>query len=325
MRILPDVIGPFHAAKLLLSGILFVLIIFLFPQGLAGTIKSLLARYRHKRAKSIPADTALPAVLSRIPASADAVLLKVTDLSRSFGGLCAVDAVSFEVKAGEVKSLIGPNGAGKTTVLNLMSGVLAADIGEIVLDGHALRGRRPDQIARLGLQRTFQHERLFAQLTVIENVMIGCEHGADGTLSEFFTCTVAAGSTLEREVEARREAGRCLAMVGLADHADELVGDLPHGQRKLVELARAIAAGPRLLLLDETAAGLNDAEKVRFKDLIRQFCVNGMAVVVIEHDTDFVMELSNEIVVMNFGRKIADGRPGDVSRNEAVLAAYLGT
>ncbi len=325
MRILPDVIGPFHAAKLLFSGIVFVLIIFLFPQGLAGTITSLLAKYRRSPASVRPPDGQLPTALSQIPAPSGAILLKVTDLCRSFGGLRAVDAVSFEVKPGHVKSLIGPNGAGKTTVLNLMSGVLTTDSGEILLDGHALRGRRSDQISRLGMQRTFQHERLFTQLTVIENVMIGCERGADGSLSELLLCTIGAGSTLEQEMKARHEAMRCLALIGLAKHADDLVSNLPHGQRKLVELARAIAAGPRLLLLDETAAGLNDAEKIHFKNLVGRFCAHGMAVVLIEHDTDFVMELSDEIVVMNFGQKIADGRPAEISRDEAVLAAYLGS
>jgi branched-chain amino acid transport system permease protein len=325
MRILPDVIGPFHAAKLLLSGIVFVAIIFLFPQGLAGTIKALTAGYRRKRASSPEAVAGTPAALSRMPPAAAGPLLQIADLGRSFGGLRAVDGVSLEVKAGQIKSLIGPNGAGKTTALNLMSGVLAADTGEIVLNGQALRGRRPDQISHLGLQRTFQHERLFGQLTVLENVMIGCERGADGSVRELVACMLGAGSTIKREVEAREEARRCLALVGLAAHADDQVGDLPHGQRKLVELARAIAGAPRLLLLDETAAGLNDAEKAHLKDLIRRLCARGMAVLLIEHDTDLVMELSDEIAVMNFGRKIADGTPAQIGRDEAVLAAYLGT
>jgi ABC-type branched-subunit amino acid transport system ATPase component len=250
--------------------------------------------------------------------------LKITNLGRSFEGLRAVDAVSFEVRSGHVKSLIGPNGAGKTTVLNLMSGTLNADAGEVLMGGQALLGQRPDQISRLGMQRTFQHERLFTHLTVIENVMIGCERGAEGSLRELLACTAATGTTLEQEVEARKRAAEYLNLVGLADHADDLVGDLPHGQRKLVELARAVAAGPRVLLLDETAAGLNDAEKSKLKRLVRQFCAQGMAVVLIEHDTDFVMDLSDEIVVMNFGRKIADGRPDEVRCDEAVLAAYLG-
>src|SRR5262249_36786247 len=149
--------------------------------------------------------------------------------------------------------------------------------------------------------------------------------GADGSLRELFACTMATGATLEQEVEARKQAAEYLAVIGLADHDADLVGYLPHGQRKLVELARAIAAGPRVLLLDETAAGMNDAEKSKLKDLIRQFCAQGTAVVLIEHDIDFIMDLSEGIVVMNFGRKIADGRPDDVSRDEAVLAAYLGT
>lgn len=337
MRILPDVIGQFHAAKLLLSGIAFVLIIFLFPQGLAGAINILIVKFKARRRgdtkigpDSCPEPSSIVGiepvgVLTGTLPPTDGILLRVADLGRSFGGLRAVDAVSFEVRAGHVKSLIGPNGAGKTTMLHLMSGVLTADVGDILMDGQKLRGRRPDQISRLGMQRTFQHERLFTYLTVIENVMIGCEHGADGSLQEFVACTFAAAATLDQEVDARKQAAMYLALVGLSDRAGDLVGDLPHGQRKLVELARAIAAKPRLLLLDETAAGLNDAEKTKLKDLIRRFCKQGMAVVLIEHDTDFVMDLSDEVVVMNFGRKIADGRPDEVSRDEAVLAAYLGT
>jgi ABC-type branched-subunit amino acid transport system ATPase component/ABC-type branched-subunit amino acid transport system permease subunit len=324
MRILPDVIGPFHAAKLLLSGIAFVLIIFLFPRGLGGTLISLGRSYR-RRSQNPPSDASgEPAVFSSQATAATDSLLSVERLSRSFGGLRAVDEVSFSIKPGRVKSLIGPNGAGKTTMLNLISGILTPDAGEVRLHDRELRGLRPDQISRLGLQRTFQHERLFARLNVAENVMIGCERGADGSLREFFACMLATPRTLDQEIAARREALHCLALVGLSDQADRAVGDLPHGQRKLVELARAIAARPQLLLLDETAAGLNDMEKNRFKEIIRRFCGHGMAVVLIEHDIDFVMELSNEIVVMNFGRKIADATPSEVSRDQAVLAAYLG-
>lgn len=325
MRILPDLIGSFHAAKLLLSGLVFVLIIFLFPQGLAGTIKLLLARYRPHHQVSEATVTGMPAALSYVSEPRGENRLKVTELGRSFGGLRAVDSVTFAVMPGTVLSLIGPNGAGKTTLLNMISGVLRSDTGEILLDGNSLRGLRTDEIARLGVQRTFQHERLFAHLTVIENVMIGCEHGADGSLSELFSCTFGVRGPLEREIEARREAARCLALVGLAEYAEDIVSELPHGQRKLVELARAVAGAPRFLLLDETAAGLNDAEKVRFKTLIRKCCEYGMSVLLIEHDIDFVMGVSDEIIVMNFGRKIADGVPAEVSRNEAVIAAYLGS
>jgi branched-chain amino acid transport system ATP-binding protein len=252
------------------------------------------------------------------------VILSIEDVGRSFGGLRAVDGVSFKVKAGQIKSLIGPNGAGKTTLLNLVSGVLAPNQGRITFDGRDVTGAPPHQVARFGLQRTFQHERLFTHLTVLENVMIGCEHGADGSLRELGCSVFACGAGLDAEMRARGAAAHWLDVVGLRDRVDETVGSLPHGQRKLVELARAAAAGPTLLLLDETAAGLNDAEKVQFKALIRRFRESGVAILLIEHDTDFVMELSDEIVVMNFGRLIADGSPEAVRRDEAVLAAYLG-
>jgi ABC-type branched-subunit amino acid transport system ATPase component/ABC-type branched-subunit amino acid transport system permease subunit len=324
MRVLPDVAGPLHAGKLLFSGIVFTLILFFFPQGLAGTIKLIAKKLSRPQDRETKQSVA-PALLSpRAPATGD-VILQVAGVVRQFGGLRAVDGVSFDVRARKIKSLIGPNGAGKTTLLNLISGALLPNAGTIRFRDRELRGERPDQIARRGIQRTFQHERLFGHLTVIENVMIGCEGGADGSLSQLVRCALAFGSTLDHERGAREEAMRWLATVGLADKADEVVSALPHGQRKLIELARAAAAGPTLLLLDETAAGLNEAEKERFKALIRQFRDGGAAVILIEHDTDFVMDLSDEIVVMNFGRKIAEGSPAAVSRDEAVLAAYLGT
>ena len=324
MRVLPDIVGPLHAGKLLFSGIVFTLIIFVFPKGLAGSITAILRKYRiGQNTERSPCAQLLPTPPRRSRIS-DEPVLAVDGAALSFGGLRAVDDVSFTVKAAQIKSLIGPNGAGKTTLLNLISGILQADQGSIKFNDRELLGERPDQIALLGVQRTFQHERLFKQLTVIENVMIGCARGADGSLTELVQCMLATGPSIDDEIRTRRAAAQWLDNLGLCDCDDKAVESLPHGQRKLVELARAVAANPTLLLLDEIAAGLNDAEKSQFKSLIRRFRDSGTAILLIEHDIDFIMELSDEIVVVNFGRKIADGLPSEVSRNEAVLSAYLG-
>lgn len=256
--------------------------------------------------------------------ASDRILLATEGVTRSFDGLIAVDGVSLTVQRGQIKGLIGPNGAGKSTFLNLISGVLRSHEGHIRFNGRELAGLRPDQIARLGLQRTFQHERLFTGMTVVENVMVGCENGSDGSIGDLVGCALALPRTLADEQRARHEAHAWLDHIGLGSSAGAAIGDLPHGLRKLVEIGRAVAAGPILLLLDETAAGLNEAEKVRFKELIRGFRDNGMTILMIEHDVDFIMTMSDEVAVMNFGQKIADGVPDAILQDQAVLTAYLG-
>lgn len=322
LQLLPDLLGPFHNSKILISGILFSIIIFFLPQGVAGEIERLIAR-RFARTPAAPVEVPPVGVHAGANARAD-VLLATEDVSRSFGGLLAVDAVTIQMKRGRIKGLIGPNGAGKSTFLNLISGVLRSQRGRIVFDGHELTSLRPDQIARLGLQRTFQHERLFTKMTVIENVMVGCERGSDGRLADLVGCALAWPRTLREEQRAREEARAWLDHIGLGDRADATVADLPHGLRKLVEIGRAMAARPSLLLLDETAAGLNESEKERFKKLIRGICDSGVTVVIVEHDIDFIMSICDEVVVMNFGQIIADGSPAHVLKDQAVLEAYLG-
>jgi len=323
MRALPDLSGPLHAGKILFSGVLFTVIIFAFPRGVAGAIAGLIARRARGRKSEAPPSFAPPQAAPRASGTSDTVL-EIQNAGRSFGGLRAVDAVSFNVARGQIKSLIGPNGAGKSTLLNLVSGVQRLDDGRIVFEGHDLAERRSDEIARLGIQRTFQHERLFTRLSVIENVMVGCEGGSDGSAIDLLRCALALPQTLRDEARVRDEAARWLAVIGLAERADEPVAVLPHGLRKLVEVARAVAARPGLLLLDETAAGLNDVEKSSFKALIRQLQSAGVTVLLIEHDMEFVMELSDAVVVVDFGRRIAEGTPGEVRRDQAVLTAYLG-
>jgi branched-chain amino acid transport system permease protein len=326
LRLLPDVSGPLHAYKILFSGVVFTLILFLFPKGLAGGIEGLISRVQaFRRGRPLPGK-GVPALPSLTPASSNSngLLLTVSDVVRTFGGVFAVDGVSFGVAPGQIKSLIGPNGAGKTTLLNLISGVYPSDRGRIEFLSQNLGVLRSDQIARLGVRRTFQNVRLFEELSVLENVMVGCARGQQGGILEMAGAGLPLPAAIHEELDLRREAGHWLERVGLEHRAEARPTALPYGHRKLVELARAAAARPAFLLLDEAAAGLNDAEKQAFKALIRQLRGSGATILLVEHDMDFVMELSDEVLVVNFGRKIAEGSPSAVRKDPEVLAAYLG-
>jgi branched-chain amino acid transport system ATP-binding protein len=245
-------------------------------------------------------------------------------VQKNFGGVKAVDSVSFTVAPGIIKGLIGPNGAGKSTIINLISGVLPPTAGSISLGGARLTGLRPDEVARIGLMRTFQHERLFVDLNVIENVMVGYEKGIRGSFAELFEATTGVCRWAEEEREARRMARAWLDAFGLGEYAEEPIEKLPTGLRKLVEVARACASRPRVLLLDETAAGLNTTERMAFREILNRLRRSGMTIVLIEHDLELVMEMSDEICVLDFGQKIADGTPQQVRNNEQVISAYLG-
>lgn len=328
ISILPDISGSFAAAKDLFNGILFSVIIFLFPGGVGGAIRDGFNRRARSRRDADSFESSL-AVRGDVPdlglaPGASGPALVVTDIHKAFGGVKAVDGVSFDVARGTVKGLIGPNGAGKSTMMNLISGVLPADRGSVALGTTKLAGLRPDETARIGIQRTFQHERLFSHLTVVENVMVGAERGIDGSVGSILVCALALPSTLKADAVARAEALEWLSACGLAAHAESSVESLPHGLRKLVEVARACAAKPSVLLLDETAAGLNETERAAFKQIVRKLRAAGLTTVLIEHDIDLVMELCDDICVINFGRRIADGPPAHVRSHEEVIAAYLG-
>jgi branched-chain amino acid transport system permease protein len=325
IRALPDISGSLQSAKILFNGILFSVVIYAFPRGMAGAIEDAIARWWPKQALGMrETRTELP-LPARHGGSGASVGLVVQGIERSFGGVRAVDGVDLDVASGELRGLIGPNGAGKSTLINLITGVVRPNGGRVLLGNDDLTGLRPDQIAHAGVQRTFQHERLFNKLTVAENVMVGCERGTDGALREFLGCALSSRSSLEAETAARRTADAWLESLGLGQYADMQVEGLPHGLRKLVEVARACATSPAVLLLDETAAGLNDAEKLKFKRVIAELRKSGLTIVLIEHDIDFVMELSDRVTVVNFGKKIGEGTPDQVRNNEAVIMAYLGT
>jgi branched-chain amino acid transport system ATP-binding protein len=248
-------------------------------------------------------------------------LLSVQNLSRRFGGLLANDDISFDVPAGMLFALIGPNGAGKTTLFNMISGVLAPTAGRIRFDGADITGLPPHRIAGRGLIRTFQLVQLFRDLTVAENVEVGF-HGM--TRGGPGAAILRLGWMRTQEARVRRDARELLAFVGLGKVADANASELPYGQQRLLEVARALAAGPRLLLLDEPAAGLNAQETEALADTIRRIRDRGITVLLIEHDMSLVMRIAERIVVLDFGRRIAEGTPDEVKAHPDVIAAYLG-
>ncbi len=248
-------------------------------------------------------------------------LLQVTALSKHFGGLPALAEVSFSAEKGKVTALIGPNGAGKTTLLNCLSGVIRPDGGEILFDGENLAGLAAHRIARLGISRTFQNLRIFPRLSVLDNVLCGLTVQAETSLLE---ALLRPPALRHRERRLKLTAMEALDTFGLADKAGWPAGALPYGDKKRVEMARAFVSQPVLTLLDEPVAGLNPEETARVAALIRQMRLSGKTMVLVEHDMELVMGVSDEVVVLDGGCRIAAGSPDEVRTNPLVLEAYLG-
>jgi len=248
-------------------------------------------------------------------------LLEVDDVTIRFGGLTALDSVTFDIREGEILGLIGPNGAGKTTCFNVMTGVYQATDGRVLFDGEPLTDMKRHKITKLGIARTFQNIRLFRSMTVLENVMVGADaHSKVG----FWDALLRTPRHRSTEAEATERAKELLKIVGIRARQDELAANLSYGDQRRLEIARAMATGPKLLCLDEPAAGFNPAEKARLMDLIRKVRDEGFTVLLIEHDMRLVMGVTDRIVVLEFGRKIAEGTPAEIRDNPAVIAAYLG-
>ncbi len=254
-------------------------------------------------------------------AAAERGLLEIRGLVKRFGGVTAVNALDMTVRAGDVHALIGPNGSGKTTTLNVISGLYRADGGSVAFDGHELAGRPAHAIAALGIGRTFQNIRLFGELSVLENVMIG-RHVR--TKTGFLGALFPGGATAREERATRDRARELLAFVRLDAARSQTARSLPYGDQRRVEIARALAAEPRLLLLDEPAAGMNPAETDALVVLLRRIRELGTTLLLIEHDMNLVMTVSDRITVLNFGQHIAEGGPAEVARNPDVITAYLG-
>jgi len=248
-------------------------------------------------------------------------ILVISGLEKSFGGLRAISGLDLAVQPGKIQAVIGPNGAGKTTLFNLIAGLFPPTRGDFHFSGKKLNGRKPHEIARMGVSRTFQNVELFARMTALENVMLG-RHGR--LRAGIFQAGLRLSGMRREERECRERAFEELGFMGLAEKAALDALSLPLGEQKLLEIARALATEPKLLLLDEPAAGLNPRDTARLSETILRIRERGITILLVEHDMNLVMEISDVVSVLNYGRKIAEGPPREIQRNPEVIAAYLG-
>lgn len=248
-------------------------------------------------------------------------MLELKRITQVFGGVTALDDVSFIVDADQITGIIGPNGAGKTTLFNIVTGIYQQTVGTVIFEGRDISGLPAERLAALGMVRTFQNVELFGQMTVLENVMVGMH---SRTKSGLLACSLKLPWVVAEERRIMEEAHQWLSFVGIDELADVQASNLPFGKGRLLEIARALACKPRMVLMDEPAAGLNSQETMGLATLIRRIRDTGVTVVLVEHDMELVMDICDRIVVLNLGRKLAEGTPREIQDNHEVIAAYLG-